>query len=143
MRLWTIHPRFLDAKGLVALWREGLLAKAVIEAKTRGYTRHPQLTRFRAHPEPLRFIGEYLRWVLIESRSRGYRFDPAKLPPAGEPVEPIEESVGQLRYEWRHLLDKLAVRDPERFERLSRGSGPRPHPLFDIVPGEVKSWEKA
>jgi len=25
MRLWTLHPKYLDARGLVALWREGLL----------------------------------------------------------------------------------------------------------------------
>ncbi|MDI3502728.1 MAG: hypothetical protein PWR13_285 [Archaeoglobi archaeon] len=27
MRLWSIHSKYLDAKGLVAVWREGLLAK--------------------------------------------------------------------------------------------------------------------
>jgi len=37
MRLWTIHPKYLDAKGLVALWRETLLAKHVLEGKTPGY----------------------------------------------------------------------------------------------------------
>ncbi|WP_368086417.1 pyrimidine dimer DNA glycosylase/endonuclease V [Nitrosomonas sp. Nm34] len=26
MRLWSIHPKYLDAKGLLALWREGLQA---------------------------------------------------------------------------------------------------------------------
>jgi len=32
MRLWSLHPRYLDAKGLVALWREGLLAQKVLAA---------------------------------------------------------------------------------------------------------------
>lgn len=43
MRLWSLHPQYLDAKGLVALWREGLLAQAVLAGQTRGYKRHPQL----------------------------------------------------------------------------------------------------
>ncbi|MEN6399799.1 MAG: pyrimidine dimer DNA glycosylase/endonuclease V, partial [Rectinema sp.] len=29
MRLWTLHPQYLDQKGLTAAWREGLLAKKV------------------------------------------------------------------------------------------------------------------
>ncbi|HEU5178767.1 MAG TPA: pyrimidine dimer DNA glycosylase/endonuclease V, partial [Burkholderiales bacterium] len=30
MRLWSLHPKYLDARGLVALWREALLAQAVL-----------------------------------------------------------------------------------------------------------------
>jgi hypothetical protein len=29
-RIWSLHPKYLDARGLVALWREGLLAQAVL-----------------------------------------------------------------------------------------------------------------
>ena len=47
MRIWSLHPRYLDAKGLVAVWRETLLAKHVLEGKTKGYKNHPQLNRFR------------------------------------------------------------------------------------------------
>lgn len=37
MRLWSIHPRYLDTKGLVALWRETLLlAQAVLFGNTKG-----------------------------------------------------------------------------------------------------------
>ena len=52
MRLWSLHPALLDRAGIVACWRESLLAQAVLAGRTRGYTRHPQLARFRAHPEP-------------------------------------------------------------------------------------------
>ncbi len=34
MRLWTLHPKYLDPRGLVALWREALFAQAVL----RGWT---------------------------------------------------------------------------------------------------------
>jgi hypothetical protein len=43
MRLWSLHPQYLDPQGLVALWREALLAQAVLRGKTRGYKHHPQL----------------------------------------------------------------------------------------------------
>jgi len=141
MRLWTVHPRYLDAKGLVALWREGLLAKAVLEGKTKGYQKHPQLIRFRVHAQPFEVLWEYLRVVLAESQSRGYCFDNTKLPPQQVLVEPIIESQGQLAYEWQHLLKKLADRDSERFRQVSIFPCPEHHPSFVIVPGGIQDWE--
>ena len=71
-----IHPRYLDAKGLVAAWREGLLAQKVLRGETRGYTRHPQLARFHAQPDPLRLIAALSRRLLAKEASRrGYAFD--------------------------------------------------------------------
>ncbi len=141
MRLWTVHPRFLDARGIVALWREGLLAKAVLEGKTKGYRNHPQLIRFRAHERPSDAICEYLRIVLVESLCRGYRFDATKLPAPAAALERIEETQGQLDYEWRHLLAKLAVRDAERLARFSAIVSPEAHPLFTVIPGGIRDWE--
>ena len=46
MRLWSLHPKYLDIKGLVACWREGLLARKVLLDQTKGYKNHPQLIRF-------------------------------------------------------------------------------------------------
>ena len=46
MRLWSVHPRYLDTAGLTACWREALLAQKVLTGATRGYRRHPQLERF-------------------------------------------------------------------------------------------------
>jgi len=125
----------------VALWREGLLAKAVLEGNTKGYRNHTQLIRFRAHPHPLAALCDYLHGVLIEAQIRNYQFDAAKLPSQAFVAEQIEEAQGQLEYEWRHLLRKLSVRDPVRFLRLSVVEQPVPHPLFTIVPGSIRSWE--
>ncbi len=141
MRLWTIHPQFLDTKGLVALWREGLLAKAVLEGKTKGYRHHPQLIRFGAHSNPVAAVCQYLQCVVEESRTRGYHFDDTKLLPQQVAVKTIEESKGQLLYEWEHLLKKLLTRAPDRYHRFSGITSPHPHPLFTIVPGEIQSWE--
>lgn len=141
MRLWTIHPRYLDSRGLVALWREGLLAQKVIAGETRGYTRHPQLSRFREHAEPLEAIGAYLRYVAREAARRGYRFDETKIrsPPC---LIRLKETRGQLLYEWKHLQAKLRVRSPELHREIKKLAGPKPHPLFRIVAGEVRGWEK-
>ena len=142
MRLWTLHPKYLDAKGLVALWREGLLAKAVLEGKTRGYRRHPQLKRFQARNQPLDALCGYLVHVLAESKARGYHFDATKLPADAAPDERIEETRGQLAYEWQHLLAKLDARDPLLFRRWSRVKRPDPHPSFTIVAGDIRCWER-
>lgn len=141
MRLWSLHPAQLDARGLVALWREGLLARAVLRGETRGYRRHPQLQRFRDHPTPRRAIDAYLHEVLAESRRRGYDFDGSKLG-ARRRVASMEVTRGQLACEWRHLLAKLARRAPE-LEAASRRKAPRAHPLFRVVPGPVAPWERS
>lgn len=141
MRLWTVHPSCLDAKGLVAAWREGLLAQKVLAGETRGYTRHPQLQRFRAQARPRVAIAGYLRGLAAEAVRRGYRFDASKIAPLRQTV-PIEETEGQLRYEWRHLLAKLRTRDPALWRRLEALPAPPAHPAFRIVPGDVQAWEK-
>lgn len=140
MRLWSIHPKYLDSKGLVALWREGLLARAVLEGKTKGYRAHPQLYRFREQESPVAAINAYLHTVLEEARLRGYRFDETKLSPVVE-VTRIAVTDGQLRYEWGHLLAKLKQRDPVRFRDLCRIEDPDAHPRMTIVPGSVEPWE--
>jgi len=142
MRLWTPHPRHLDAQGLTALWRESLLARAVIAGQTRGYTRHPQLLRFQAHPDPRAAIECYLHAVHAESVARGFRFDAGKLGPASD-IPRITSTDGQLAREWQHLLSKLQSRSPAMFVRLRDVAVPEAHPLFEIVPGPVAAWERA
>ena len=141
MRLWTLHPKYLDRAGLLALWREALLAQAVLRGKTRGYRKHPQLIRFRNHPEPLAAIGAYLTEILSEALRRGYRFDPAKIGSCRD-VPAIPVTRGQLLYERGHLLGKLAIRDCAACHVLTKTDEPDPHPLFTICKGKVETWEK-
>lgn len=141
MRLWTLHPRHLDAKGLVALWREGLLARAVLCGQTKGYTRHPQLERFRACAVPVAAVDAYLAVVCDEADARGYRFDRGKLAVAPRCLR-LPASDGQLEYEWRHLLAKLERRDPDRLAASRAIARPDAHPLFAIEPGPIASWER-
>jgi hypothetical protein len=141
MRLWTLHPRYLDAKGLVALWREGLLAKKVLSGRTRGYRHHPQLERFRGHRRPEAAIDAYLSAVCVEAGRRGYRFDESKLD-GSRLRRTMPETRGQLLYEWEHLLKKLRVRDPGRYRALRALAAPEPPPLFRVVAGGVRAWER-
>lgn len=141
MRLWTVHPKYLDSVGLVALWREVLLARAVLGGETVGYRHHPQLTRFRAHPQPIGALNRYLDAVYAGAVRRGYAFDPRKLGRAGS-RQLISERPGQLAFEWARLLKKLRARRPLRFQELIGMHRPAAHPLFRIVPGPVRPWER-
>lgn len=140
MRLWSIHPRYLDTKGLLAVWREGLLALHVLEGRTRGYTHHPQLNRFKSEPSPQAAIHAYLRAIYEEACARGYRFNPAKLRCATQ-VPLIGVSRGQLDYEFSHLLEKLKQRDPARYKTLRDQQSVETHPLFYITEGGIADWE--
>ncbi|MBF0308204.1 MAG: hypothetical protein HQL56_01585 [Magnetococcales bacterium] len=140
MRLWTLHPRLLDATGLVALWREGLLGRKVLSGGTTGYRHHPQLRRFRDDPDPVNRLGCYLLEVWEESRRRGYRFDRERLGEVRTESRLLEETRGQLLWEWSHLRAKLTLRSPRWLEDLPET--PEAHPLFRLIEGEVRSWEK-
>lgn len=141
MRLWSIHPKYLDAKGIVALWREALLAKAVLRGETRGYIHHPQLERFREHPHPISAINAYLAAIQVEATARGYNFNRDKVGPV-QAVQEIPVTSGQLAYEWLHLQNKLMVRSPALYARSSEVVTPACHPLFRCKPGRVASWER-
>ena len=141
MRLWSIHPSYLDTKGLTAVWREGLLALHVLRGQTKGYTQHPQLLRFKNHDQPLKAITFYLHAVVDESEKRNFSFQRQKLEPL-ESIELIEVTVGQLLYETKHLKKKLFIRDQVKFEAHEATIQFNPHPLFKVIPGEITEWER-
>lgn len=142
MRLWTLHPKYLDPQGLVALWREALLARAVLRGETIGYRHHPQLERFRAHSYPRSAINAYLAAVFEESQSRGYAFDGKKIGPVRGRIE-LPATTGQIAHEWHHLLGKLRSRSPERFADFRAVKKPQAHPMFRVAAGAVAGWERA
>ena len=140
VRLWTLHPKYLDAKGLVALWREALLAREVLRGHTNGYRQHPQLMRFRSCTSPRTAINRYLALVYADAHSRGYAFDRSKLGRIGT-ARRILVTDGQLQYEWRWLLDKLRRRSPSVHRSHLKVSCPMAHSLFRVVPGPIAEWE--
>ena len=142
MQLWSLHPGYLDARGLTALWREALLAQAVLRGRTRGYKHHPQLQRFADSTAPRAAIARYLRAVQAQAERRGYRFDASKIEP-GARIETLPVTRGQLIYERGHLKRKLGMRAPAWLAKLPAICVPQPHPAFRAVGGGIACWEIA
>jgi len=140
MRIWSLHPSLLDTKGLVALWRETLLAKHVLEGKTKGYTNHPQLKRFKATVNPIFAINYYLSEVQKEAERRGYNFDKNKIDWNFKLIQ-INVNDKQVEYEFHHLLKKLETRDFQKFETLKNVKKIELHSMFKEVKGEIEDWE--
>jgi hypothetical protein len=140
MRIWSIHPKYLDTKGLVALWREALLAKHVLENKTKGYRNHPQLERFKKSGKPVIAINQYLSIVYKEAIDRGFNFDINKFKRVNCLLS-LTVNEGQLGYEFEHLLNKLKIRDVELHRKLRKIKIVESHPLFKVIKGKIESWE--
>ena len=141
MRIWSLHPKYLDRQGLLACWRETLLAQKVLKGETKGYLHHPQLRRFRSCPNPMGAIGSYLASLAEQAETRGYRFDRSKINPDRQ-ADKIPVTRGQLLYEWSYLMKKINRRDPERYRQFADIETPDPHPSFEIVEGPIETWEK-
>lgn len=141
MRLWSLHSKYLDPQGLVALWREALLAQAVLRGETRGYRNHPQLDRFKNHPAPLAAISLYLMAIHAEAELRGYSFDKSKIKPTRMAIA-LTVTSGQMTYEWAHLLAKLKKRSPSLYRKWLDTEVPEAHPVFTVQIGEVEPWER-
>jgi hypothetical protein len=141
VRLWSLHPSYLDNKGLVALWREGLLARKVLKGRTKGYRHHSQLIRFKSHPNPVNAIEWYLRGIYKESMRRGFHFNAEKL--SNKPrVVKMKVTDGQLRFEFEHLKRKLKQRDRRKYVEAGSLKAPQAHPIFKVKPGPVEKWER-
>ena len=141
MRLWSLHPQYLDPQGLVSLWREALLAQAVLSGETRGYRNHPQLDRFKHHAAPLAAISVYLKAIYAEAEARGYCFDKEKIRPVRK-VATLTVTSGQLLYEWAHLMAKLKLRNPALYRKWKDTEVLQTHPMFKVRDGEVEPWER-
>ncbi len=140
MRIWSLHPKYLDVKGLVALWREALLAKHVLENKTKGYKSHPQLDRFKNAKKPSDLINQYLSEIYNEAINRNYRFDRNKIDWKFIP-DHITVTDGQIEYEVLHLLKKLKARDTNKFKELKRVKNHEPLDMFTVIKGGIEKWE--
>lgn len=141
MRLWSIHPKYLDRMGLLAVWREGLLAKKVLEGKTVGYKNHPQLLRFKNTKNPLHSINTYLCYVENEASNRKYKFDKNKIGKQNKKIC-INVTKGQLEYELKHLKNKLETRDKTKYLELQKIKKTETHPIFKIIKGKIAEFEK-
>jgi len=141
MRLWSLHPKYLDPQGLVALWREALLAQAVLRGETRGYRNHPQLDSFKYHSAPFAAVSLYLKAVHAEAEARGYAFDRSKIKRARTSVT-LTVTSGQMEHEWAHLMAKLKTRSRVLYRKWREVGEPDAHPIFQVRAGKVEPWER-
>lgn len=142
MRIWSIHPKYLDSYGIMACWRETLLAKNVLLGLTKGYKNHPQLLRFKKTKYPIKYIDNYLNEIYLESIKRGYKFSKNKIGVVDYNIDKINITNGQIQYEFNHLLSKLKHRDYKKYIEIKDSKNIKCNPIFKIVPGYVESWEK-
>ncbi len=140
MRLWSLHPQYLDSAGLNASWREGLLAKNVLLGNTKGYTNHPQLIRFRNSADPSLYIDAFLTGIYKEAVRRNFSYSKEKIRMI-ENIPPISVTKGQLVFEYEHLRRKLQKRSPELLEKFPILTDLKPHPLFEMIEGDIEDWE--
>ena len=140
MRLWSLHPQYLDSAGLNASWREGLLAKNVLLGNTKGYTNHPQLIRFKNSPDPSLYIDAFLTEIYKEAVRRGFSYSKEKIRMV-EGIPAIPVTKGQLEYEYEHLRRKLQKRSPKLLLKLPMLTDLKPHPLFETIEGGIEEWE--
>ena len=143
MRIWSLHPSYLDWMGLGAQWREALLAQKVTEGKTKGWKNHPQLDRFKYYPKPMEAVGFYLKGIHNESLKRDYKYNYSKILYPNTVVDPINLTQGQLHYEFEMLQERLKKRSHEKYEENLGITGLRAHSLFKVVPGLPEKWEKS
>jgi hypothetical protein len=153
MRLWSIHPKYLDRFGLLAVWREGLLAQKVLAGQTRGYKNHSQLIRFK-WDRSLYLISKYLWNIWVEGQKRKYNFIWQKIWYRQDKLSSVDDILivtkGQLQYEIEHLQRKLKVRDIEQFTANLYSIYNtdmniikiEPNPLFKVVEGNIENWER-
>lgn len=140
MRLWSLHPQYLDSAGLNASWREGLLAKNVLLGNTKGYINHPQLIRFKNTHDPSLYIDAFLTEIYKEAIRRNFSYNGEKIHMI-DSIPPIPVTKGQLEYEFEHLKRKLQKRSPELLIKLPTLANLKPHPLFETIEGDIEKWE--
>ncbi|MGB9937196.1 MAG: pyrimidine dimer DNA glycosylase/endonuclease V [Methanobacterium sp.] len=141
MRLWSLHPKYLDVKGLCGLWREAIMARNAILGIREGYKKHPQLERFKRQENPVIFIDTYLLNVYKESIARNYNFNRENFGNEFTKAQ-IEVTEGQMEYEFKHLKRKLKIRDNNKYEELKKVKFPDPNPIFNVIEGDIESWER-
>jgi hypothetical protein len=141
MRLWSFHPKYLDNVGLSRAINEGVSGYKALTGKQKMWKNHPQLTRFKDYGETQ--LKLYIEHLLIHFYNR--KCISIKLSPQPFNVfvkDVIEVTTGQLIYEWNHYLNKLEKRNNDLYQELMHITCPEPHPLLEVVEGDIESWEK-
>lgn len=152
MRLWSIHPQYLDHLGLIACWREGLLALSVLSGQTDAYKNHPQLIRFKQTDDPVNYLRVYLQNIAEHALIRGYNFNQLKITNNDSEIidmmfkikkfKTMDINNQQIQYEFLHLQQKLFYRDRLKFKNNKVNSLIFVNPMFHVIDGPIEKWER-
>jgi hypothetical protein len=138
VRIWDVHPGYLDRLGLLAEHREAHALLSVIRAGKRGYSRHPETLRWVSHVPAL---GARHDQLAAELDLRGYRhrspapwvgddWPPVFLDPPGEQLRLLavklaaRRSAGRIPLPrnsqelWAHHKYSVLARDPRLYREL-------------------------
>jgi hypothetical protein len=148
-----LHPSYLDSKGLLACWREALLAKKVLQNKTNAYKHHPQLIRFKQQSDKINCIKSYLYELYKEAKCRNYNFDFDKICNRNNAnffKTNMTITDKQLEYEMKHLQKKLMKRDLKQYtanlynvyDKNMNPENLNANQIFKVIEGEIEDWEK-
>lgn len=154
MRLWTIHPKYLDGKRLTSQWKEGIqmmhIWKEIGEnpepAKRLGYVSHPQVRRLSnllvADSGLISLLlHQHLTAVHEESVQRSYSFNKKlidDLAPDCKNAPKVYVTMGQVAYEFA----LMATKNNEWSQKVAIDPYMLCNPIFQVVSGSIESWEK-
>ena len=147
MRIWSLHPQYLDRQGLTAAWREGLLAQKVLTGTTKGYRNHPQLRRFRAAGDGSAMDVDGTDGAGEGSGSGAHVAPAPGLRPSGHApgttIEVVPEAgAGAAISTYLHALVDEATRRGYRFDRALVLGAPVPDLRLEVTDQQVAyEWE--
>ena len=79
--------------------------------------------------------------IYLESKIRWYNFDLSKIESNTEQWI-INVTKWQINYEFKHLLNKLQLRDPDRYNKYLNEKNIEVNSIFKIINWDIEEWEK-
>jgi hypothetical protein len=141
MRIWSIHPKYLDSKELLNLWNETIQAKNEFLTKFSGHFSNKQLERFLDLKNPLEAINSYMSSIYREAVKRDFSVDDSFMDWDFDDSIQIPVTAGQISHEISKLKSRLRERDEKKLQKLNGRTFLELHPIFYSVPGTIEEWE--
>lgn len=132
MRLWSIHPKYLDKHALIALWREGLLAQKALSGKGLVDEANVQLVRFKKSANPVRAIGSYLSFVASEGAKQGCKLNHERILQPNFEAKFMTTDVAQMELEVEQLKARMKTRNKDKFKLLTDVHKFEANPVFTL-----------
>ena len=134
MNLWSFHPKYLDEKGLRAVWQDALFAQNVLSGRIKDHRKYyPQLMKFNNYFEPLAAIGAYLGFIYDDGVERGIIFQEHKIMHRSKRENIFQVDRERLEDEFEQYKRKMQTVSMLQTAKLRQVSKVEPHPIFEVV----------